>query len=160
MAFAFVWSKNQSMKGVVAVLMLASAMLGLTAAEKSGPGPFTYYVQLIRGCDRDESPQPGSKRVGPRLAQTFHSVFRLRSYWEVGQREVAVSRGRAARVRLNKEREVEIDLRNPDQRRVTAFQNGEPVERIVRPLGEAMTIMGGNRDSRSVWFIVVRRDKP
>jgi hypothetical protein len=25
---------------------------------------------------------------------------------------------------------------------------------------EAMTIIGGNRDGKSMWFIVVRRDKP
>ena len=28
------------------------------------------------------------------------------------------------------------------------------------PQGEGMTIIGGSREDKSVWFIVVRRDKP
>jgi hypothetical protein len=34
------------------------------------------------------------------------------------------------------------------------------VDRTINAAGEAMTIIGGNRDGKSVWFIVVRRDKP
>jgi hypothetical protein len=61
---------------------------------------------------------------------------------------------------LGSGREVEIDLRNAKERRVAAFQNGQLVDRTISPPGEAMTIIGGNRDGKSVWFIVVRRDKP
>jgi hypothetical protein len=28
------------------------------------------------------------------------------------------------------------------------------------PAGDAMTLIGGDRDQKSAWFIVVRRDKP
>ena len=148
------------MKGIFVSLALASAMLGIAAAGQGDPGPSTYYVQLIRGSDRNEPPQPGSRRVGAKLAERFNSVFRFQNYWEVGRREVAVARGYRAKVRLNNEREVEIDLRSPQLRRVTTYQNGQPVQRVSRPTGEAMTIMGGNHDAKSVWFIVVRRDKP
>ena len=68
--------------------------------------------------------------------------------------------GQTARVRLGNGREAEIDLRNPQERRVAAFQNGQLVDRTISPPGEAMTIIGGNRDGKSVWFIVVRRGKP
>jgi hypothetical protein len=64
------------------------------------------------------------------------------------------------RVCLSKEREVEIDLSNRKCRKVTAFENGKVVQRISRPLGEGMTLIGGERDQESAWFIVVRRDKP
>ena len=79
---------------------------------------------------------------------------------ETNRQQVAVVPGRAARVRLGSGREAEIDLRDSKQRRVSAFQNGQLVERTISPTGEAMTIIGGNRDGKSVWFIVVRRDRP
>ena len=41
-----------------------------------------------------------------------------------------------------------------------AYQAGKPISRTTRPLGTAMTIIGGDRDTNSVWFIVVRRDPP
>src|SRR5271155_2446217 len=107
------------MKGVVAGLALAATIFTLAAAGDKRAGQPTYYVQLVRGSDRNEAPLPGSRRVGPKLASAFNSVFRPQTYWEVGHQEVRVPWGRSARVRLNKEREVEIDLRSPDQRRVT-----------------------------------------
>jgi hypothetical protein len=143
------------------ILLLATlTALTATAALKQQQGSWTYYIQLIRGSENDLPPQPGSKRVGPKLQSTFRSVFRLQSYWEIECRELTVSPGKSAKLRLNKERAVEIDLRSPQVRKVTAFQNDEPVDRAVRPVGEAMSIIGGNRDGKSVWFIVVRRDKP
>jgi hypothetical protein len=145
-------------KGFVISLLLVA--LTLTAAVKVQPDSRTYYIQLVRGTDEAAPPAPDSKRVGPKLAETFRAVFRLRSYWEMGRREVALEPGQRAKVSLNKEREVEIDLRRPELRRVSAFQNGALVDRVVRPVGEAMTIIGGSRDGKSVWFIVVRRDKP
>jgi hypothetical protein len=87
-------------------------------------------------------------------------VFKCKGYWEMSRQQVALVPGRAARVQLGNGREVEIDLRNPKERRVAAFQNGQLVDRTINAAGEAMTIIGGNRDGKSVWFIVVRRDKP
>jgi len=146
------------MKGTVIGLILSAVTL--TAAVKVRPDPLTFYVQLIRGSDEEAPPSAGSRRVGSRLAETFHSVFRLRNFWEMDRQEVALAPGQKTKVRLTLEREVEIDLRRPEFRRVTGFQNGEAVDRVVRPRGEAMTIIGGNRDGKSVWFIVVRRDRP
>jgi hypothetical protein len=87
-------------------------------------------------------------------------VFKWKNYWELNRQQVAVIPGGALRVKLGNGREAEIDLRNPKQRRVAAFQNGQLVERTISPAGEAMTIIGGNHDGKSMWFIVVRRDKP
>jgi hypothetical protein len=44
--------------------------------------------------------------------------------------------------------------------RVTVFQNGKAIACDTRPMGETVTIIGGERDAMSAWFIVVRRDKP
>ncbi len=140
--------------------LLALVSLAPLAASSAEQGAITYYVQLIRGSDEDTPPEPGSKRVGPKLAETFKPVFKWKTYWEIKCREVALTPGRATRVRLNDEREVHLDLTDPNHRKVAAFQKGALVERTVSPLGEGMTIIGGDRDKKSAWFIVVRRDKP
>ena len=78
----------------------------------------------------------------------------------MNRQQVAVSSGQVARVQLGNGREAEIDLRNPKARKVAAFQNGQLVDRTTMPKGQGMTIIGGNREDKCVWFIVVRRDKP
>jgi hypothetical protein len=64
------------------------------------------------------------------------------------------------RVQLGNGREAEIDLSSAKERKVAAFQDGRLVDRTSVPQGEGMTIIGGSREDKSVWFIVVRRDKP
>ena len=144
-------------RSVVVLVMLAWALAG---EARAGQGATTFYVQLVRGTETTQPPVPGCKQVGPRLTEKFRPVFKWKGYWEMNRQQVAVVPGRTVRVRLGSGREAEIDLRDPKQRRVSAFQNGQLVERTISPTGEAMTIIGGNRDGKSVWFIVVRRDRP
>jgi len=132
----------------------------LGGPAKGQDQPITYYVQLIRGTDSEKPPAPESKRVGPKLKETFGSVFRWKHYWEMSRREIAVSGGQRKLVNLNKERSVEIDLADSNRTKVTAFRNGKAMDRTVKPRGQGMTLIGGDRDSDSIWFIVVRRDKP
>ena len=87
-------------------------------------------------------------------------MFKCRSYWEVCQEQVEVLPGRVARVRLRNDREVEIDLRQPGKRRVAAYRKGKLIDSTVEPASEQMTLIGGDRDETSHWFIAVRRDKP
>ena len=142
------------------VIILAMLVSALTSEAKAGEGAITFYVQLVRGTETTQPPVPGCKPVGPKLAGTFRPVFKWKSYWEMNRQQVALGPGQTTRVRLGNGREAEIDLRNPKQRKVAAFQNGQLVDRTISPPGETMTIIGGNRDGKSVWFIVVRRDKP
>ena len=135
-----------------AVASMANQGLGQSQAQ-----PVVYYVQLIRGTDTDQSPEPKSKKVDPHLAGAFCSVFKWRSYWEISGRRVELETGRATRVRLNQEREVEIDLTNPAHRAVKAFLNGKVVQQTVCPRSETRTLIGGDRDATSAWFIVVSR---
>ena len=144
-------------RSVVILVMFVCAWTGKASAEQ---GATTFYVQLVRGTEANKPPVPGCKQVGPRLAGTFCPVLKWKNYWELNRQQVAVVPGRAMRIKLGNGREAEIDLRNPKQRRVAAFQNGRLVERTISPTGEAMTIIGGNNDGKSMWFIVVRRDKP
>ena len=144
---------------LMAVMMVI--LVGVFIHDASaGQDATTFYVQLVRGTEKNEPPVPGCKQVGPRLAGTFCPVLKWKCYWELNRQQVAVVHGRKTRVRLGSGREAEIDLGNPQERRVTAFQDGKLVDRTISPAGEAMTIIGGNRDRKSMWFIVVRRDKP
>jgi hypothetical protein len=122
--------------------------------------PVTFYVQLVRGTDEEGKPQADSKRIGPKLTSNFERVFRWKYYWEINRHEVKLATGKKCRIKLNPERDVEIDSSNPLKRKVTVFYKGEPLSANIRPVGERMTIAGGDRDARSAWFVVVRRDKP
>jgi len=114
----------------------------------------------VRGNNDDAPPEPGSRPVGIKVARHLRSALNWKNYWEINRRQVAVCSGKATRVCLSKEREVEIDLSNRNRRKVTAFENGKVVHRILRPAGEGMTLIGGERNAASAWFIVVRGDRP
>jgi hypothetical protein len=133
------------------------AFAGIARAQQ---GAITYYVQLVRGTDLDTPPAGACRRIGPRLTATLSPVMKWRSYWEMCLKSVTLEPGKTTRVRLGNGREVEIDLRVPRKRKVTSFADGTVIDRTTSPIGDRMTITGGERDPGSVWFIVVRRDKP
>jgi hypothetical protein len=146
------------MKYVLAII--AAALPAVAALTSAAEKPLVYYVQLIRCSDQERAPEPGSRRVGPKLAERFQCVFRCKSYWEIGQEKLEVMPNRSARVRLHNGRDVEIDLKQPGKRRVATFYKGRLIDRTVEPASENMTLIGGDRDQTNHWFIVVRRDKP
>ena len=141
----------------IVLMLLAFAPVGTARADD---GAAIFYVQLIRGTDTEQPPVPGCKSVGPKLAETFRPVFKCKGFWEINRQQVAVLPGKAKRVKLGNGREAEIDLSSPKERKVAAFQDGKLVDRMNIPKDDGMTIIGGSREDKSVWFIVVRRDKP
>src|SRR5690242_12181757 len=130
------------MKCLLVIIILAG--FGFGSAASSGDKPLIYYVQLIRCSDMDQAPEPSSKRVGPKLAERFKCVFRCKSYWEISRQEVEVIPNHVGRARLGNGREVEIDLTHPGKRRVSTYHNGRLIDRTVEPLGESMTLIGGD----------------
>lgn len=143
----------------VAILFVVLA-LSTARAPAADEAAKTYYVQLVRGTDADQKPPEAKRAIEGHLAGHFHSVFRWKHYWELGSQQVVVNPGEARRVRFANGREVQIDLSEPKLRTVAAFQNGKLMSRTHSPRGEAMTLIGGDRETESAWFIVVRRDKP
>ena len=119
-----------------------------------------YYVQLVRGNDENQPPAPGAKAIGPKLSESLHQVFRWKHYWEISRQEVAIAAGAKTTVHLSNERAVEIDLSQPKKRKVTAISNDKIVSSTTQPVNDAMTIIGADRDLKSAWFVVARRDKP
>lgn len=134
--------------------------LGLIQAPAADTERILYYVQLVRGNNEEKSPDAASKPVGPKLSQELRRVFGWKSYWEVSRHQVEVLPSKKAKVKLSADREVEIDLSVAGKRKVIAYSEGKPISEITRPAGQKMTIIGGDRDKDSAWFIVVRRDKP
>lgn len=143
----------------VAILLGFLALSGAWASAAEA-APKTYYVQLVRGTDADQKPPEATKAIEGQLAGHFHKVFRWKHYWELGSQQVVVNPGEMRRVRFANGREVQIDLSEPKLRTVAAFENGKLVSRTHAPRGETMTLMGGDREAGTSWFIVVRRDKP
>ena len=140
----------------MAVLVFLAASLSCGADMEKR----TYYVQLVHGSDGKAPPPAHSQPIGPKLSGQVRRVMRYKSYWEVARKEVDVAEGHKASVMVGQHCKVEIDLTQPNKRRVTAFRKGKPVAADTRPSGQTMTIIGGDRDGNEAWFVVVRRDKP
>lgn len=138
---------------LAALVMLASNVFGGDSAN-------TFYLQLVRGTDSAQPPQPNCRPIGPRLAKTFKPVFNWKYYWELNLREATVRSGDKVRLPLSNEREVEIDLRQPKERRITVYQDRKVTDRSISPIGNHLTLIGGSRQGNEAWFIVVRHDNP
>jgi hypothetical protein len=142
------------------LVLLAAAGLGVLPGQGAQEEAVTYYVQLVRGTDQATPPSPHSKAIGPKLSSRLRTVFRWGHYWEICQHEVRVMPGHSTRLNLNNERQVEILRGTNNTRKVTAFHRGKALTTLTAPAGEDMTILGGDREGQTSWFIVVRRDKP
>jgi hypothetical protein len=141
------------------VIMLLGAVLFARVARPRAE-VITYYVQLVRACDGDKPPEPNSKRVGPRLMKKFQGPLKWNDYWEIGRQEVALQPGQVTSLPLCRRCRVEIDLTDKRHRRVTAFENGKVVAQTSTVIGKGMTLIGGDWDGKSAWFVVIRRDRP
>ena len=145
------------MKPCLCLLLYWAASLTVSAADTNA---VKFYVQLVHATESATAPQPEARRIGPKLKQLIEAPFRMRYYWEVQRREVLLTQGMKGRVRLSPQREVEIALTPDGKRKVTSFLGGKAAEHATQPVGEHMTILGGDGASRGSWFVVVRRDRP
>jgi hypothetical protein len=144
------------MKALFSLMLL----LGVSAFGLAEEQPVTLYAQVIRGTDREESPQAGWKPVGPKLSQRLCPKFRWSHYWEVSRRAISVRPGRSVRLKVTPEREIEIDLAGSGESEIRLYSAGKLVRKSKQPAESQMTIMGGAWEQHEGWFIIVRRDKP
>lgn len=112
-------------------------------ASRDRSGKIISCVQLVRGSNDAQAPEPGTT-IGPRVAAQLRPLFSWANYWEINRQQIPVASGEKVRVRLNSHREVEIDLTTRGERTVAAFSNSEPVPRLAEPIGGRMTIIGGD----------------
>jgi hypothetical protein len=140
--------------------LLFLALTVFSAVRAADVQKATFYVQLIRGSDADKPENPTWAPVGPKLDKNLRAVFRWKNYWEVKRETITVSSAKAARLHLTREREVELKLLDPPNVRIRLFNNGEMTRCSHQPIGEHMSILGGESKTGECWFVVVRRDNP
>ncbi len=143
------------MKTVFAMLVC----LGVSAACFAEGQPVVFYAQLIRATDR-EGQEAGWRPIGPKLSNRLCPKFRWKNYWEVSRQKLKVQSGTKSRVRLNPDREIEIELRGEGESEIRLFTAGKLVQKSRQSLQAKMSIIGGTRENDESWFVVVRRDKP
>jgi hypothetical protein len=145
------------MKLIAAIAIIAT---GLTLSANGAQTNATrFYVQLVRGTDSQTAPSAEAREIGPKLKERFGCVFKNKTFWETGRKEVLVTPDSPANVVVGPERTVRIDL-SEGQRTVTAFYKGQLIGRTAAPHGDVITLIGDNRHDQSPCFIVVRRDQP
>lgn len=133
--------------------------LGISSNARAADEAIHYDVQLIRGTDSDQAPQEGGRKASPELVARFRRMLKCKHYWEICRTNATVFPDAKTRVLLSNGREVEIDLTASNKRTVTVFQNRQELGRHVVPRGEAVTLIGGDRDKTSIWVIQVRRQE-
>lgn len=148
------------MIGLVGGLALPGALFPTEAAENPSARQVSFYVQFIVGTNAEKPASPEWKEVGAKLSGTLSPVFRWEHYWEVNRNHVVVTRGRVIHVPLGDERELHIRLLSESQAELSLFKTGELRRKLVRKIDGEMSILGGDKDERDGWFVVVRRDKP
>lgn len=144
------------MKTVLGLMLF----LGFSVVSHAEEKTVTFYAQLIRASDQDLPQNVSWRPVGPKLSRQLCPKFRWKNYWEVNRHTMKLSSGGKARVKLNAEREVEVELKSPTESEVRLFHGGKLVQKSKQSLESSMSIMGGTRENDESWFVVVRRDKP
>src|SRR5258705_4684696 len=93
------------MKRLLLGVILLGVCCGIAQAETSS---ITYFVQLIVATN-GQKPHDAKARIGPRLQKQPSPVFQWADYWEIARKTVAATIGKHSRIRLDKERELEIE---------------------------------------------------
>ncbi len=142
---------------------LSACFLAVTLAGAtliSNADPLVFFAQLIRGTDHDTTEEPTWKPVGEGLSGKLQSVFRWKKYWEVSREKVTVKGGKATRARLSKEREIEIELTDPETIEIRLFRNGVLTRKTRAGKDSGTRILGGDKGGEESWFVVIRKEAP
>ena len=150
-------ARDDSMNGLLNWALGLAMAASLVAAERTN---LVFHVQLVRGTDEANPPSEGARPVGEKLATQLLRVFKWKHFWQIRYQRTELAPGTRTKLRLSPEREVEIDLGEPGHRIVTAYSRGKVATRTRSRVEAAATMIGGDYDARSGWFIVVRRDEP
>ena len=142
------------------VLLGFLAVVGVSTVCLADGQPVVIYAQLIRGTDQEAPQNVAWKPVGPKLSHQLCPKFRWKNYWEISRKTLSVHSGKVTRVRLNEEREMEIELLAKEESEIRLYTAGKLMRKSRQSLQSKMTIMGGGWEDKDCWFIVVRRDKP
>lgn len=131
--------------------------LPLRAAEKT---PDTLHVQVVRGIKESKPKEASWKPVGPRLTKRLARIHAWNHYFQIGHHEVRVPESGSNKVRLSRERELEIKRVSATDIELRLYLKGKLVRSSRVSLQNGITILGGDNTPDEGWFVVVRPDKP
>lgn len=144
------------------MLAAAVALAGVAASAPSAPEPEGHlYVQVVRGTDDGQPKEKSWKRIGPKLGGSLARVFKWQHFYEVKQKSVPIAAGTTASVRMEGERELQIQFKSPREAELRLYRHGKLTRKETTHLGQGkgMSILGGDGE-KDGWFVVVRPDKP
>jgi hypothetical protein len=143
-------------------LTLLTALLAIQqGSSEVSSDPVHYYVQLVWGTNHQKPATADFRPVGARLHTELTRIFQWQQYWETNYKELWVRAGKASRIRLSPDCEVEIELISPSDRETRIYGKGVLVTRARRKIHcRNLAIHGGTNESDGSWFVVVREDKP
>lgn len=140
-------------------LVVAALLAATHVAAGASAGGITFYLQLVQGTDTDTPPAAGATLVGSALGKRLQ-MFRWKNYWEIKRQSVQLKAGARTRLRMTRQRDVEIELTTPTDMTVCIYVDGRLTRKRAQPADTAFYIAGGDNEVAQSWFIVVRRDKP
>jgi len=144
------------MKRLLLVVILLRICCGIAQADTNS---ITYFLQLIAATN-GQKPHDAKARIGPRLQKQLSPVFQWAHYWEVSRKTVTTAIGRNSRIRLDKERELELENVSGERLVLRLFRDGKLVRKMKGLIPKCRVVMGGDSSHNEAWFIVVRRDEP
>ena len=133
---------------------------GLLTAALAGDNSHTLYIQIIRGTSSDAVIPASYQTLGPKLDKRLTPVFRWKYYWEVSRQAITVNPGKPARVRLEENRAVEVQLLNATTTEIRLYRGGKLVRASKQSVEEKISLMGWDDQADNSWFVAVRREKP
>ncbi len=146
------------MKRLIFLLAFLLAATGChPAANEAGE---TFYLQVIRGGDREAPPHPDSRPVGQKLRTKLQCAFKWKHYWEIKRDKLSVRQGRKIRDVISPQQTVELELLEATNVAVRIYTDGKLVRSRRQPAANAFCVTGAPMGEDQSWFIVVRQDEP
>jgi hypothetical protein len=129
------------------------------APAATSPVPDKTYVQVIWGTDQSRPAGTNYREIGPKLSAKL-SPFRWKHYWETERKTVKLEASKVTKVLLANHRALELErLKNGDIE-VRLFRKSGLVSKTRYTSSSCMAILGGEKESKDSFFVVVRSDEP
>jgi len=139
-------------------LLLLSVCLALSAAAP--PAPDRIYVQVIWGTDQSRPSGTNYREIGPKLSGKLSPVFRWKHYWETERQTVKLEASKVTKVTLASQRALELERLKTGDIEVRLFRKSGLVSKTRYTSSGCMAILGGEKESKDSFFVVVRSDEP
>ena len=139
----------------LAFLSLLLWPLGVRASDD-----LTLTAQLIWGSNDQKPKDSKIKEVDSKLNDALHSVFKWKTYYEVGKTNIPIKLNETKRVRLSDKCEVEISNQGKCKVEVKLFGKGTLAVSKKQTLGKDPMVLAGPDKDDSAWFVIITNPAP